>query len=222
MRTPAASLYRRGGKRLLDLLLLAAALPLLLPLAVVLGLGVRLRLGSPVLFRQPRPGRGERTFTLYKFRTMTDARDERGKLLPDARRITPFGQFLRKTSLDEIPELLNVLKGEMSLVGPRPLLIRYLPYYSDEERVRFTVRPGITGWAQVHGRNNLSWDERLALDAWYAEHYNFLLDVKILWRTLLQVLRGKDVQVVPNLVMADLDEERRQAAAEREQWEVPA
>lgn len=218
MKTPPASLYRRRGKRLLDLALLMLALPVGLPAAAVLALAVRLRLGPPVLFRQPRPGQGERIFTLYKFRTMTDARGPGGELLPDARRVTAIGQFLRKTSLDEIPELLNVLRGEMSLVGPRPLLIRYLPYYSDAERVRFTVRPGITGWAQVHGRNNLSWDDRLALDAWYAEHVTLALDVKILWRTLLQVLRGKDVQVVPNLVMADLDEERRPSTVEK--WEV--
>lgn len=200
--------YRNIGKRLFDLVVLLVGLPVLLLFAAVIALCIRLEMGSPVFFRQPRPGRFERVFTLLKFRTMTDERDEYGNLLPDTQRMTPTGSFLRKTSLDELPELLNVLKGEMSLVGPRPLLIRYLPFYTDYERKRFAARPGITGWAQVHGRNNLSWDERLAMDAWYIEHLSFWLDIKILWLTLLQVIKGKDVQVVPNLTMQDLDVER--------------
>lgn len=200
--------YRRAGKRLLDLFLLALALPVVLPLAALIALWVRLEMGPPVLFRQPRPGKGEQIFTLLKFRTMTEARDKAGHLLPDAQRLTPAGKFLRRTSLDELPGLVNVLKGEMSLVGPRPLLIRYQPFYRPEERKRFTVRPGITGWAQVHGRNNLPWSERLALDAWYVEHQSLWLDLKILWLTLAHVIAGKDIQVVPNLAMPDLDEER--------------
>lgn len=166
--------------------------------------------GGPVLFRQSRPGRDGRVFTLLKFRTMSEARDAVGELLPDEARVTRAGRLLRRTSLDELPELINVLKGEMSLVGPRPLLLRYQPYFTGEERLRFTVRPGITGWAQVHGRNNLPWDERLALDVWYVQNQSFLLDLKILLHTLLQTLRARDVQVVPNLTLRDLDEERRE------------
>ncbi len=215
MKAANAQFYRQVGKRLFDLCLMALALPILLPLAALIALWVRLEMGPPVLFRQPRPGKDEQTFTLLKFRTMTDQRDEAGNLLPDAQRLTPVGKFLRKTSLDELPELVNVLKGEMSLVGPRPLLIRYLPFYSLEERKRFTIRPGITGWAQVQGRNNLPWSQRLALDVWYVEHQSLFLDMKILWLTLAQVLAGKDIQVVPNLAMADLDEERLSDRFER-------
>lgn len=215
MKNARISFYRRSGKRLLDLALLILAAPVILPAAAVIALWVRLSLGAPVLFRQPRPGTAMKIFSVIKFRTMTGARDEQGRLLPDAQRMTAAGSFLRRTSLDELPELINVLKGEMSLVGPRPLLIRYLPFYTETERKRFTVRPGITGWAQVHGRNNLRWDERLALDTWYVENQSLWLDLKILWLTLLQVVRGKDVQVVPNQTMLDLDEERsrRQPAA---------
>lgn len=201
--------YRQTGKRILDLALLFLAAPVVIVLSAVIWILIRVDMGPPVLFRQPRPGRSEKIFTLLKFRTMTGSRDAQGRLLPDAQRITPIGRFLRKTSLDEIPGLWNVLRGEMSLVGPRPLLARYLPFFTDEERKRFNVRPGITGWAQIHGRNNLSWDERLQMDAWYVDHQSLWLDLKILWTTLAQVVRGKDVQVVPNLQMPDLDEERK-------------
>jgi len=146
---------------------------------------------------------------------MVDARDTRGNLLPDHQRLTAFGRFLRSTSLDELPELVNVLKGEMSLVGPRPLLMKYLPYYSEQEAKRFQVLPGITGWAQVMGRNNATWDERLARDAWYAEKHSVGLDLKILGLTLVQVMRRKDVQVDPRSTMLDLDDERRQHVQER-------
>ena len=173
-------MYRVIGKRLFDLALIIAALPLLAPVAAVVALLVRRKLGSPVLFRQERPGLGGKPFVMLKFRTMTDARDAAGELLPDEERTHPFGQMLRRTSLDELPELLNVLKGEMSLVGPRPLLMRYLPRYTPEQYRRHHVLPGITGLAQVSGRNNLPWDEKFALDVHYADHCSLGLDIKIL------------------------------------------
>jgi len=181
----------------------------LAPFLLVLALLVRLKLGAPVLFRQQRPGLHGKPFTLYKFRTMTDARDALGHFLPDAQRLTAFGRFLRSSSLDELPELLNVLTGDMSLVGPRPLLVEYLPYYTKRESRRFEVRPGITGWAQIQGRNNLPWNERLELDVWYVENKSVTLDLKILWKTLKKVMKREDVQVVPNTTMLDLDQERR-------------
>lgn len=175
-------------KRLFDLL--AAALGLLLlamPLAL-LAWQVRRKLGSPVLFTQVRPGLYGKPFRMVKFRTMTDARDASGALLPDAQRLTPFGRFLRASSLDELPELWNVLRGEMSMVGPRPLLIEYLPLYSPEQARRHEVRPGITGWAQVNGRNAISWADKFALDVWYVDHRSLWLDVRILWLTVRKVL----------------------------------
>ncbi len=175
-------------KRLFDVcvalgLLVALALPLLL-----LAWAVRRNLGSPVLFRQLRPGLQGRPFMMVKFRTMTDARDAGGALLPDAQRLTKFGRFLRASSLDELPELWNVLRGEMSLVGPRPLLMEYLPLYSPEQARRHEVRPGITGWAQINGRNAVSWDQRFLLDVWYVDHRSLWLDLKILWLTGRKVL----------------------------------
>ena len=188
--------YRRRGKRALDLVASILALLLLAPALLLLALLVRLKLGAPVLFRQARPGLGGKPFTLYKFRTMTDARDAAGRLLPDAERLTPLGRFLRSTSLDELPELFNVLKGEMSLVGPRPLLVEYLPYYSATEQQRHSVRPGITGLAQINGRNNLFWDARLAHDVEYAENISLHLDLCVLVSTVATVLRRQGVQVV--------------------------
>jgi lipopolysaccharide/colanic/teichoic acid biosynthesis glycosyltransferase len=170
---------------------------------------VRVLHGSPVLFRQQRPGLHGKPFTMYKFRTMTDARDAEGNLLPDAERLTRFGRFLRSTSLDELPELFNVVKGEMSLVGPRPLLMRYLPYYTEKERLRFTVRPGITGLAQILGRNNLGWNERLALDVSYVHSCLLWVDIKILWLTLHRVVTKQGVQVDTGATMHDLDIERQ-------------
>jgi lipopolysaccharide/colanic/teichoic acid biosynthesis glycosyltransferase len=202
------SFYRRYGKRLFDVLLGGTALVLLAPVMAVLALLVRLNLGSPVLFRQRRPGRDERTFTILKFRTMTDACDTAGEPLPDSERLTRFGRFLRATSLDELPELLNVLKGEMSLVGPRPLLPRYGPYYTPRERQRFEVLPGITGWAQVNGRNDLPWDDRLEHDVWYAGHCSLALDLKILLVTVVKVLRRDNVQVDTGQGFPALDVER--------------
>lgn len=163
--------------------LLVLAIPLLL-----LSFVIRWRLGSPVLFRQIRPGLYGKPFKMVKFRTMTDQKDSTGRLLPDAMRLTPFGAFMRSTSLDELPELWNVLKGDMSLVGPRPLLMEYLPLYSFEQSRRHNVRPGITGWAQVNGRNAISWDEKFKLDTWYVDHHSMLLDLKIIRMTLKKVM----------------------------------
>ena len=175
-------------KRLFDVVASACALLLLaLPLLVVIWM-VRRKLGSPVFFTQMRPGLQGKPFLMVKFRTMTDARGPDGALLPDADRLTPFGRFLRATSLDELPELWNVLKGDMSLVGPRPLLMEYLPLYSPEQARRHEVRPGITGWAQVNGRNAIGWEDKFTLDVWYVDHRSLWLDVKILWLTVKKVL----------------------------------
>lgn len=175
-------------KRFFDITVSALALLLLaLPLLLLIWL-VRRKLGSPVFFRQVRPGLNGLPFEMVKFRTMTDARGPDGLLLPDAVRLTPFGRFLRSTSLDELPELWNVLKGEMSLVGPRPLLMEYLPLYSPEQARRHAVRPGVTGWAQVNGRNAIGWEEKFALDVWYVDHQSLWLDIKILWLTVKKVL----------------------------------
>ncbi|MCE5268414.1 MAG: sugar transferase, partial [Planctomycetaceae bacterium] len=163
----------------------------------------------PVLFRQWRPGLGERPFLLYKFRTMNDACGPDGRPLPDAARLTALGRFIRRTSLDELPQLWNVLRGEMSLVGPRPLRMDYLPYFTRLERLRHSVRPGITGWAQVHGRNEASWDDRFANDVWYVEHWSLWLDLRILWLTLRQVVHGRGIVVDACSIMKNLDEERR-------------
>ncbi len=181
------SFYYPHGKRFLDVSAAASGLLLLSPLLALLALLVRWRLGSPVLFRQQRPGLHGKPFVLIKFRTMTDARDSNGSMLPDAARLTAFRKFLSKSSLDELPELWNVLKGEMSLVGPRPLLMEYLPLYSPEQARRHTVRPGITGWAQVNGRNALSWPEKFKLDVEYVDRLSLWLDLKTLGLTLWKV-----------------------------------
>jgi lipopolysaccharide/colanic/teichoic acid biosynthesis glycosyltransferase len=180
-------------KRAFDVLVSAVALILLSPVLAVLALAVRTKLGTPVLFRQRRPGLHGRPFTLVKFRTMRDAQDPCGRPLPDEQRLTPFGRWLRSTSLDELPELWNVLKGDMSLVGPRPLLMQYLERYSPEQARRHDVRPGITGWTQVNGRNALSWQEKFALDTWYVDNRSFFLDLKILALTALQVVRREGI-----------------------------
>lgn len=175
-------------KRVFDFVVSAIGLLLLAVPLALLAWQVRRKLGSPVLFTQVRPGLHGKPFRMVKFRTMTDARDARGALLPDAQRLTPFGRFLRASSLDELPELWNVLRGEMSLVGPRPLLMEYLPLYSPEQGRRHEVRPGITGWAQVNGRNAISWADKFALDVWYVDHRSLWLDVRILWMTVRKVL----------------------------------
>ena len=176
-------------------------------LALVAGL-VWAQHGRPVFFSQQRPGFGGEAFRLYKFRTMTNERDSDGKLLPDGQRLTHFGRILRNTSLDELPELFNVIKGDMSLVGPRPLLLRYLPYYTQRELLRHSIKPGITGWAQIHGRNYLPWEERLALDVWYVENRSMWLDFKILLRTIVIVIKRDGVSADPDDVETDLDQER--------------
>ena len=181
------------SKRLFDLIAVGVGMIFALPVMGVVALLVRLKLGRPVLFRQQRPGLNGEIFTLCKFRTMRDAVDREGKTLPDAERLTPFGRKLRSTSLDELPELFSVLNGEMSLVGPRPLLVRYLGRYSPEQMRRHEMRPGITGWAQVNGRNALSWEEKFALDVWYVDHWSFWLDLRILWRTVWNVVRREGI-----------------------------
>ncbi|WP_088328870.1 sugar transferase [Lacimicrobium sp. SS2-24] len=180
-------------KRLLDILASLLGLIILSPLLLVLAILVRMRLGAPVLFRQQRPGRNGKPFNMIKFRSMTDKKDAQGQLLPDNQRLTRFGRLLRASSLDELPELWNVLKGDMSLVGPRPLLMEYLPRYSAFQYRRHEVRPGITGWAQVNGRNTLSWEEKFKLDVWYVDHHNLLLDLRIIFMTLYKVLQRKDI-----------------------------
>lgn len=203
-----SNFYSVIGKRALDITVSASGLLILSPLLAVTAVAVRLKLGKPVIFKHSRPGKGAEHFDLYKFRTMTEARDSDGILLPDENRMTQFGALLRTTSLDELPELINILKGDMSLVGPRPLLTRYLPYYKNQERRRFDVRPGLTGWAQVHGRNSVSWNDRLSLDAWYARNVSFFLDLRILLKTLQMVVKRQGVAVVPTTEMLSLDVER--------------
>jgi lipopolysaccharide/colanic/teichoic acid biosynthesis glycosyltransferase len=195
-------------RRFLDIAGAASALVLLSPILLAVALAIRLFIGRPVLFRQLRPGYREKPFTIFKFRTMREAVDSQGNPLPDGERLQPFGAFLRRTSLDELPELWNVLRGDMSLVGPRPLLMKYLPFYSEEERVRFLVRPGITGWAQVNGRNEASWDDRFRQDIWYVRNRSFLLDMKILCMTLAKVARREQVIADARSIMLNLDEER--------------
>jgi lipopolysaccharide/colanic/teichoic acid biosynthesis glycosyltransferase len=188
-------------KRAFDLLLSALLLVLLAPILIWVALLVRRKLGTPVIFRQQRPGLHGRPFEMMKFRTMTDAVGPDGTLLPDAERLTRFGSFLRSSSLDELPGLVNVLKGEMSLVGPRPLLMQYLPLYSPVQARRHEVRPGLTGWAQINGRNALSWDEKFAHDIWYVDHRSFLLDFKILLLTALKVVRRDGISAAGEATM---------------------
>jgi len=190
-------------KRVFDVVVSATALVVLAPVMGLIALLVWRTMGRPVLFRHVRPGLHGKPFVMYKFRTMRDLRDAEGKLLPDEARLTPFGRWLRSTSLDELPELLNVLRGEMSLVGPRPLLMEYLDRYTPEQARRHEVKPGITGWAQIHGRNNLSWDERFKLDVWYVDNWSLWLDVKILWRTLWMVLRREGISAQGHATMPE-------------------
>ena len=185
--------YTNIGKRLLDIILCLAGLVIISPVLIAVALLVRIKLGSPVLFRQKRPGLNAKPFELIKFRTMTDARDAHGNLLADAERLPTFGRYLRITSLDELPEMINVLKGEMSLVGPRPLLMEYLPLYSAEQARRHEVKPGLTGWAQVNGRNAISWEEKFKLDVWYVRHQSFWLDLRIMFLTLWNTLARKGI-----------------------------
>lgn len=199
-------------KRMMDIAFAGIGILLLFPVFIVLVLLVYIRLGTPVFFMQDRPGKDEKIFRMVKFRTMNNLKDSNGKMLPDIERITNLGRFMRRSSLDELPGLFNVLKGDMSLVGPRPLLVKYLPFYSERERIRHKMRPGITGLAQVNGRNNLSWDERLDFDVKYVEDFSILLDMKILYQTISQVIKQKDALEVSSLTMPDFDEYRSKQA----------
>ena len=201
--------YEKYFKRLIDIFCGLAALLVFWWLYIIIAVLVRIKLGSPVLFKQERPGKNEEIFKLYKFRTMTDTRDENGNLLPDEVRLTKFGRALRATSLDELPEVFNILKGEMSLVGPRPLTIQYLPYYSEEERHRHDVRPGLSGLAQVNGRNFIDWDHRLAFDVQYVKKITFIGDLRIILQTALKFVKKEDIAVDTNKVEPNFAEERR-------------
>lgn len=201
-------MYAKYIKRILDLTLSLMALIVLMPLMIIIGILVRINLGSPIIFKQKRPGKNEKTFTLYKFRTMTDKRDIDGNLLPDEYRLTKFGKFLRSTSLDELPELINIIKGDMAIVGPRPLLVEYLPYYTEEEKHRHDVRPGLTGLAQVNGRNLLEWDERLKKDLEYINSISVKNDLFIIFRTIINVIKRKDIAVGREHNMLSLNKER--------------
>lgn len=206
-------MYRAYIKRALDFLLALFGLIVLSPLLMVVTVWLHFaNKGAGVLFTQERPGKDERIFKLYKFKSMTDERDSEGNLLPDGERLTPVGRFIRKTSLDELPQLWNVLKGDMSFVGPRPLFVDYLPYYTTRERLRHTVRPGITGLAQVRGRSYLPWDQKLATDVEYVERLSFTLDCRILFKTVANVLTSKDVAVDPGIRGIRLDVERKEKA----------
>lgn len=190
-------------KTIFDLILVLVSLPFWLPLLLVIALAVRAKLGSPIFYRQNRPGYQGRLFELVKFRTMTDQRDAEGNLLPDAQRLPPFGHWLRSTSLDELPELFNVIKGEMSLVGPRPLLVQYLDRYTPEQARRHEVRPGLTGWAQVNGRNAIAWEDKFKLDVWYVDHRSVCLDLKIIFMTLKKVLRREGISAAGDATMPE-------------------
>ncbi|CAM5185077.1 Lipopolysaccharide/colanic/teichoic acid biosynthesis glycosyltransferase OS=Ureibacillus acetophenoni OX=614649 GN=SAMN05877842_104135 PE=3 SV=1 [Ureibacillus acetophenoni] len=210
MKNSKGGIYRRFFKRPIDFVLALIAIIFLSPVFIFVAILVKTKLGSPVIFKQERPGLNEEIFTMYKFRTMTDAKDEKGELLDDSIRLTKFGKLLRSTSIDELPELFNILKGDMSFVGPRPLLIRYLPYYREDERVRSNVRPGITGLAQINGRNALSWSERFKTDVEYVNNLTLLLDVKILFITLSVVFKRKNILVGSEHILKDLDVERKE------------
>lgn len=196
-------MYRLFIKRLLDFVLSLIALVVLSPIILIVALLVKIKLGSPVLFKQERPGKNEKIFRMYKFRTMTDKKDEDGDLLPDDVRLTKFGKVLRSTSLDELPELFNILKGDMSIVGPRPLLVKYLPLYNEYQKHRHDVRPGFTGWAQCNGRNALSWEKKFDLDVYYTKHVTFLLDLRIIFKTIKIVLFREGISSETSVTMEE-------------------
>lgn len=196
-------MYKHFFKRLIDFILSLLALIVLSPILLIVALLVRTKLGSPVIFKQERPGLNEKIFTLYKFRTMTDAKDEQGNLLPDEIRLTKFGKLLRSTSLDELPELFNILKGDMAIVGPRPLLVRYLPLYNEHQKHRHDVRPGFTGYAQCNGRNAISWEEKFDLDVYYTKHVSLLLDIKIILKTVKVVLFREGISSETSVTMEE-------------------
>jgi len=200
--------YEKYFKRPLDIIFSLLALIILSPVLLVVAILVRIKLGSPIIFKQERPGKDEKIFKLYKFRTMTDARDKKGKLLPDEKRLTKFGKLLRSTSLDELPELFNILKGDMSFIGPRPLLVEYLPYYTKSEKHRHDVRPGLTGLAQANGRNLVTWDKRLKLDAQYANHVSLIQDISIIFSTIAIVFKRSGITDGKTQTMTTLIQER--------------
>ena len=202
-------MYRKYIKRLLDFILSLFAIIILSPVLLIVALLVRIKLGSPVIFKQKRPGLNEKIFTLYKFRTMTDAKDEHGNLLPDEIRLTKFGKLLRSTSLDELPELFNILKGDMSIVGPRPLLVRYLPLYNEHQKHRHDVRPGFTGYAQCNGRNAISWEEKFDLDVYYTKNLTLLMDIKIIIKTVKVVLFREGISSETSVTMEEFRGENR-------------
>ena len=202
-------MYKKYIKRILDFVLALLALIICSPIFLIVSILVLIFLGRPIIFKQERPGKNEKVFKLYKFRTMTDKKDKNGKLLPDEQRLPKFGKFLRKTSLDELPEFINILKGDMSFIGPRPLLVEYLPYYTKEEHHRHDVTPGLTGWAQVHGRNLVNWDERFKLDVEYVNKVSFLLDLKIVFLTIKTVLVREGITDNKKATMTFLTEERK-------------
>ncbi|WP_302999599.1 sugar transferase [Thomasclavelia spiroformis] len=196
-------MYRKYIKRLLDFILSLFAIIILSPVLLIVALLVRIKLGSPVIFKQKRPGLNEKIFTLYKFRTMTDAKDEQGNLLPDEIRLTKFGKLLRSTSLDELPELFNILKGDMAIVGPRPLLVRYLPLYNEHQKHRHDVRPGFTGYAQCNGRNAISWEEKFDLDVYYTKNLTLFMDIKIIIKTIKVVLFREGISSETSVTMEE-------------------
>lgn len=203
-------MYKNFFKRIIDFTIVFIALLIIWPILLVITIWLHFaNKGAGAFFTQERPGKDEKIFKVIKFKSMTDERDENGNLLPDAQRLTKVGRFVRKTSIDELPQLINVFKGDMSLIGPRPLLPEYLPYYTEREQLRHTVRPGITGWAQVNGRNNCSWNDKLEYDAYYVEHLNFFMDCKVILMTIKNVLSGKDINVVPGLKACKLNVERK-------------
>ncbi|PID40448.1 MAG: sugar transferase [Proteobacteria bacterium] len=190
-------------KRLSDLILSVSAIIMMFPLLLIVAAIVRLQMGSPVLYTQTRPGRGGIPFKIFKFRTMTDSRDPGGNLLPDAERLTPFGKFLRAASLDELPELINIIRGDMSIVGPRPLLMQYLERYTPTQARRHEVKPGLTGWAQINGRNAISWEEKFELDVWYVDNQSFWLDMKIIFMTVMKVVRREGISGAGEATMSE-------------------
>lgn len=202
-------IYRRFFKRTLDVVLSICAIVVLSFPMIVLAVLVRIKLGTPVIFRQKRPGLNEKIFTMYKFRTMTDKKDQNGQLLPDSERLTPFGKMLRSTSLDELPELFNILKGDMSIVGPRPLAIQYLPYYSEEEKMRHSVRPGLSGLAQINGRNLTDWEDRFRCDIKYTKEISFLGDAKIILKTAIITLKRTNIGERGKDAPMDFDAQRK-------------
>ncbi len=206
-------MYKRVIKRLLDILISAFVLIVFSWLFLILWILVRIKLGGPAIFTQDRPGLNEKIFKLYKFRSMTNERDENGNLLPDEVRLTKFGKILRKTSLDELPEFWNILKGDMSFIGPRPLLVKYLPYYNDRERLRHSIRPGLTGYAQVHGRNAISWEQKFEYDVYYVEHLSFITDVKIVIDTVKAVFKSEGIALN---ALEDFDEYRKHSNSDTE------